>query len=94
MYLSRFPEITVIGVGLDLNQLPSSLIESKKAGNSTFLVINDSRLRVNYEDLDLKVVAAYPKAFRKVGTKEYNTLGPRETLYLFEVIGDKNTDKK
>ena len=93
IYLNDLSAITVIGVGLDLTEIPKSLSESKKSGNKTYLVINDSRLRADSDALGLKVVAAYPKAFRKEGTREYNTLGPRETLYLFEVVG-KSVEKR
>ena len=85
IYLNKYPEITVIGVGLDLTEVPKSLKESKAAGNTTFLVINDSRLKAKPESIGLRVLAAYPKAFRQQNTVEYNLLGPRETLYLFEV---------
>ena len=72
-------------LGIDIKELPKSLIESRDAGNKTYLVINNSRLLADPEDLNLELVAVYPKAFRKPGTREYNTLGPRESLYLFEV---------
>ncbi len=85
MYLASYPEITVIGVGLDIKEIPKSLKESKLYGNRTFLVINDSRLRAKPDDLNLTLIAAYPKAFRTVGTKEYNLFGPRQNLLFFEV---------
>lgn len=85
MYLNDSPEITVIGVGVDLESVPKSLLESKKAGNKTFLVINNSRLKKSPDSLGLKIIAAYPKAFRKEGTREYNLYGPRENLYFLEV---------
>ena len=85
VYLNEVPEITVIGVGIDIMELPKSLVESRDAGNRTYLVINSSRLLADSEDLDLNLIAVYPKAFRKPGTREYNTLGPRESLYLFEI---------
>ena len=85
IYLNDVPEITVVGVGIEIEELPKSLAESRDAGNKTYLVINSSRLLADPEDLDLNLVAVYPKAFRKPGTREYNTLGPRESLYLFEI---------
>ncbi|KKQ97499.1 MAG: hypothetical protein UT24_C0013G0015 [Candidatus Woesebacteria bacterium GW2011_GWB1_39_12] len=88
IYLNNAPEITVIGVGIEIEELPKSLAESRDAGNKTYLVINNSRLLADPEDLDLNLIAVYPKAFRKAGTREYNTLGPRESLYLFEVMGE------
>jgi len=85
IYLNDVQGLTVVGVGIDIKELPKSLIESRDAGNKTYLVINNSRLLADPEDLNLELVAVYPKAFRKPGTREYNTLGPRESLYLFEV---------
>jgi hypothetical protein len=85
VYLNDIPEITVIGVGLDLKSVPQSLVESVNYGNKTFLLVNDSRLKEDYNRLDLDLVSTYPKAYRKEGTKEYELSGPREVLYLFEV---------
>ena len=72
-------------MGLGIKQIPVPLIESKSAGNKTYLVINSSRLKADPQELGLKVIAAYPKAFRPEGLKEYVVHGPRDTLYLFEV---------
>ena len=90
IYLNSYPEITVIGVGLNLTKLPDSLKSAKDAGDTVFLVINSSRLNTNPENIGLKLLASYAKAFRKPGTREYNTLGPRENLYLFEVEDNNN----
>lgn len=76
-YLNDLTEITVIGVGLDLGEIPSSLVESKEAGNKTYLVVNSSRLQAEPEVLGLKLIAVYPKAFRPDGS--------RDSLFLFEV---------
>ncbi|OGM10448.1 hypothetical protein A2159_00530 [Candidatus Woesebacteria bacterium RBG_13_34_9] len=85
LYLNDIPQITVIGVGIDLNAVPNSLLESKKAGNETYLVINASRLLVKPGDLGLDIISVYPKALRQEGTREYNTLGPQDKLYLFRL---------
>lgn len=86
MYLTEMPEITVVGVGIDLKEIPASLRESKKAGNRTFLVVNKSRLRGDPDKLGLKLLAAYPKALRREqDSKEYIQKGPQEVLYLYEV---------
>lgn len=85
IYLNEVPEITVIGVGLDLKELPQSLRESRNYGNETYLVINDSRLKVDYEKIGLTKILSFPKSNRQIGTKEYNLLGERESLYLFKV---------
>jgi hypothetical protein len=86
MYLQDYPNITVIGVGLGIKELPQSLAESNNAGNKTFLVINSSRLVGDPNEMGLKLLAVYPKAFRTPATKEYTLYGPRESLYFFEVV--------
>ncbi len=85
MYLNHRPEITVIGVGLNLNEVPSSLLESKEAGNKTYLVINSTRLKASPEELGLELVAAFPKAIRPEGVESFVHHGPQETLYLFKL---------
>lgn len=89
IYLNKYPEITVIGVGIDIKELPQSLNESEMSGNMTFLVINNTRLKENPDVLRLNLLASYPKAIRVVGTHEYNFNGPQETLYLFKVEPSK-----
>jgi 4-amino-4-deoxy-L-arabinose transferase-like glycosyltransferase len=78
IYLNDLPEITIIGTGLDFNEIPQSLVESKQAGNKTYFVVNSTRLLADYEKLDLKLIAEYPKAIRPDGS--------RESLYFFEVL--------
>jgi hypothetical protein len=85
MYLADAPEITVIGVGLDLNELPLSLVESKEAGNKTYLVINKSRLSGDPDKIGLNLISQYPKVPRPTDVREYSTKGPQEILYLYEV---------
>lgn len=69
-YLNDLPEITVIGVGLDIKQIPTSLVESRKAGNKTYLAINSTRFLGDAEELGLELIAVYPKAFRPDGSRE------------------------
>lgn len=85
MYLNDLPEIIIIGVGLDLGEVPESLIESKDAGNTTYLLINDSRFKADPAEVGLKLIKAYPKGLREEGTREHNLYGPYDTLYLFEL---------
>ena len=85
LYLSNYPQITVVGVGLGIKELPKQLVESKKAGNKTFLVINSSRLVGNPETMGLRFVNSYPKPLRTIGTSDYINYGPRETCFFFEV---------
>ena len=78
IYLNDLPEITIIGVGIDLVEIPSSLVESKAVGNSTYLLINRSRLKVDPDTISLEGVASYPKAKNPANT--------RDSLNLYEVI--------
>lgn len=86
LYLSNYPQITVIGVGLGIKEIPNSLRESKNAGNSTFLVINSSRLSTDPKNLGLNLIKSFPKPLRTKNTSDYIKYGPRETLYFFEVL--------
>ena len=85
IYLNDLREITVIGVGIDLKEIPQSLLESKKAGNKTYLVINSTRFFGNPEKLGLQLLAVYPKAVKPGGA--------RETLLFFEVTPSAIFDK-
>jgi len=85
IYLTDYPNIIVIGVGVNITEIPDSLIASKESGNKTYLVINNSRLRAKPENLDLKLIASYPKGLRHPGTSEYAQFGPQEILYFFEL---------
>ena len=85
IYLNDVPEITVIGVGIFIEEVHPSLKESKKAGNKTYLVVNNTRLKGDPEKLGLELIGAYPKALRTEGTKEYIIYGPQEALLFFEV---------
>jgi 4-amino-4-deoxy-L-arabinose transferase-like glycosyltransferase len=86
IYLNDLRAITIIGVGVDLYELPQSLIDSKNVGNNTYLVANSSRLLFDADEAGLKLISAYPKPFRSEGTKEYDLHGPRDTLYLYELV--------
>jgi 4-amino-4-deoxy-L-arabinose transferase-like glycosyltransferase len=86
MYLNDVPQITVIGTGLDFKEIPQSLMESKKFGNKTYLVVNKSRFLGNPDKLGLELVAAYPKALRiNEKSREFKLKGPQEVLYFYEV---------
>ncbi len=88
IYLNQIMNVTVVGVGLDLDKVPKNLVNSKRSGNLTYLVVNNDRLKLtNPESAGLRLIAAYPKAFRlDKNAKEYKNLGSRETLYLFELV--------
>lgn len=77
IYVNASTNITVIGVGVIIDKVHSSLIESKKFGNPTYLVVNNTRFKGDAEKQGLKLLAAYPKAVRPDGS--------REALLFFEV---------
>lgn len=86
MYLVDYPQITVIGVGLDFSEIPQSLIESQKAGNDTYLLVNKSRFKGDPDKLGLELIAAYPKALRiNHQSKEYSIKGPQEVLFFYKL---------
>lgn len=85
MYLQGTENVIVIGVGLGINKIPDSLVESELAGNKTYLVVNKSRLSESPEKLGLKLISSYEKPLRRMGSMEYTSYGPQETLYFFEV---------
>lgn len=90
MYTQATPNVTVIGTGLDFGSVPQSLIDSFKAGNKTYFVVNSSRLKIKPEKFTengLKIVATYRKSDRREKeTKEYLWSGPYDTFYFFELI--------
>ncbi len=69
-YLNDIKEVIVIGVGLTVDDIPEPLIESERAGNRTYLVINSTRFEGDLEKVDLEILAAYPKAVRPDGSRE------------------------
>lgn len=77
MYVNNNANITVIGVGVIIDKVHASLIDSKKFGNPTYLVVNNTRFKGDAEKQGLKLLAAYPKAVRPDGS--------REALLFFEV---------
>jgi hypothetical protein len=85
MYLNDIPEINVFGVGIDLDIVPESLVESKKADNNTYLLINSSRMLFDYKKENLDVVGVWPKAKRPSNIVEYSKHGERDYLYLFKL---------
>ncbi|MDP3888512.1 MAG: glycosyltransferase family 39 protein [bacterium] len=60
IYFDKDQRVTIIGVGLGLDQISNQLLDSVNAGNPTFLVANKSRIKNS--DPRLKLISAYPKA--------------------------------
>ncbi len=85
IYVNDYPNIIVIGVGVIITETPQSLREAVEAGNKTYLVVNKSRFRANYEDLGYKLISKYPKALRLADSDQYAKFGPREELFFFEI---------
>jgi len=85
IYLNDIGEIVVIGLGQPVRGVHQSLLESKKAGNRTYLVVNNTRFVGDAEKIGLELLAAYPKAVKPNGS--------RETLLFFEVTKEAITPK-
>lgn len=85
IYLEKIPNITVIGVGITISEVHESLLEAKKAGNGTFLVVNSTRFKGDADKLGLKLINSYPKAQRPNGSQE--------SLLFFEVTEDAISPK-
>lgn len=70
IYLNDISNVTVIGVGINLTEVPESLEESVAAGNPTYLVINNSRLHLDPEKEGLELIESFPKALKSDGTRD------------------------
>lgn len=77
IYFDKSDDVKVIGVGLQLDGVPESLINAKKAGDKAYLVLNDERANVDFKSLGLELINSYPKAIRPDGTYQ--------SLLLYEV---------
>ncbi len=85
-YLSDLPEITVIGVGLNFDEVPSSLMESRQYGNETYFVTNQSRLKLDPANSDLEIVKEYQKAEKPQDVYKYGFYVPgRDKLLLMRL---------
>jgi 4-amino-4-deoxy-L-arabinose transferase-like glycosyltransferase len=80
IYLNDIPEITIIGIGQPIKEIPEPLLESKTFGNKTYLVVNDSRMLFEVEEKKLRLINTYKKALRPDET--------RENLLFYEVEDD------
>lgn len=85
IYVNSYPNIVVIGVGVIISETPQSLKEAVSAGNKTYLVVNKSRFRADYEELGYKLIARYPKGLRLTDSDQYAKFGPQEELLFFEL---------
>jgi hypothetical protein len=77
IYLEKIPNITVIGVGYPIKEIPEKLTNAL-VDNRVFLLVNDSRFEVK-NTLNLKLISKYPKA-------ENPKTGSQENLLFFEIL--------
>ncbi len=62
IFVNNVPRLTVVGVGLGFTQIPSNLLNAYNFGDEVYLLINQSRLKLDSSELQkLKVVREYPK---------------------------------
>jgi len=77
MYLNHKPNIRIVGVGVWISSVSDKLTNAT-AENDVYLVVNSSRLHVDYNTLNLKLIAKYPKAVSPKGSQE--------SLLFFKVL--------
>lgn len=85
IYFNGITNVNVIGVGLQLEEIPKSLIDSKRFGNRTFLVVNNERLHFKPNN-SMRLIEEFPKAVRP--DKTY------QSLMFYEVTNEKATIQK
>lgn len=62
MYTNQVPQLTVFGVGIDINQIPEKLIDARNHGDEVYLLFNRSRLKLPPDALSkTTIVSTYPK---------------------------------
>lgn len=85
MYFDKDVNVTVIGVGLELDKIPTQLIGARDAGDDVYLVLNDERANTDFEPLGLKKIFTFPKEIRPDGT--------RQSLVVYELLKDESVGK-
>lgn len=85
LYLNDLPNIVIIGVGVIISDTPSSLQDAHKAGNKTYLIVNKSRFKGDFEKQGYKLIEKYPKGLRLSDSRQYILYGPQEELLFFEL---------
>jgi uncharacterized protein YycO len=78
IYLNDYKNVIVRGVGLGIYKIDDSLVNSKKSGNKTYLLVNDSRMKDNFDYSKVRLINKYKKAVRPDGTYE--------TLNFYEIL--------
>ncbi|MEK7090888.1 MAG: glycosyltransferase family 39 protein [Patescibacteria group bacterium] len=77
LYLNDVPNVRIIGVGVWIDSV-SDKLKSALRDNQVFLVVNSTRLHADPDQMGLKLISSYPKAYRPDGTREY--------LLFFQVL--------
>ena len=77
LYLNDVSNVRVIGVGVWIDSVHEKL-KNSLADNQVFLVVNSTRLHADPDQIGLKLIVSYPKAYRPDGTREY--------LLFFQVL--------
>jgi hypothetical protein len=89
IYFDGITNVNVIGVGLQLEEIPKSLVDSKKSGNRSFLVVNNERLHFVPDESSMRLIAEYQKAKRPDGTNQ--SLLFYEITMKYEILNEKDT---
>jgi len=62
IYTNQIPQLTVFGVGIDINKIPEKLIDAKNHGDEVYLLFNASRLKLSSVELStLTLIKNIPK---------------------------------
>ena len=62
IYTDGTPQLTIVGVGVNLDSIPSNLIEAKNYGDEVYLLINPHRNFLNPDSLKkLFPISTYPR---------------------------------
>lgn len=77
VYLNHKPNVRIVGVGVWIDRIDEKLTNAL-AENQVFLVVNSSRLKTDWRELPVELIASYPKAISPAGIQE--------ELYLFKVL--------
>lgn len=85
IYLEKVPNVVVLGTGLNFKDIPGSLKDARKAGNTVYFAVNSSRLNKDFKKDGLTLVYSYAKPLRATNTHEYVSSGPQETYFLFKL---------
>ncbi len=62
IYTNQLPQLTVFGVGINIEKIPEKLIDAKNYGDEVYLLFNASRLKLSSADINtLTLVKSTPK---------------------------------